>query len=1495
MKAIRRISKKYYLRQIVACWTICAMLLAFAPARVAMAKPSNPVLKYGNATFTELPNGFEVNVNGMKHIIHWNSLNTDWNQFLRFYGPSGAAVLNRVMNNLMTQFNGELTAAGMKIYIINPAGVVFGAGARINVAQLIASNLDISDSDFLADNLVFGKLTENYAIENYAGKVIFNAHAGDVAADRIYLISGKEVWNKGGLVANDCVVLAAGDSVIISETGSSVAVVADMGGGNPADFIVKNMDQMYDGVATKIEAEHVAMAAGDIWSSAFVGAYSDGGSDAVATIDVVGAGNVAITNNMTAEAISNGVDNAIATIDVTAGGNLTIQSGGSSGTEISALAEDGLNNTAEVSLTAGGAFTIDAPDQVTVTAEADSDCFAGNLNQANVNIKGSSVKITGTDLGSTDEPATVKAYAHDAMVNRAGVDIEATECDVEIIGAGSNGDSALVLALAKNGLENYANVGIKAAGDVDIIAKKGQPTTGDDATKAVVLAKAENTCEPGLINEAGVDITAGGDVTVMSEGGALYYEIYVYNHYQGWHWEAVTEIPGWYEGETRAYFTPYEAKVLAIARNAVTNTATVGINAGGDVKVIAKDGGIAKVMAITDGYGEENTSSVDITAGGDVKVLALDGETEEWQTLNTPENWDVQYKQKVIDTPENWDVKIKQWVLETPEYWTWQFRKWRGYYYEYKTMTTSTDNMPYAGSGWSYVSGSKTHYDATYHWEYDWMYGQSTPWPSLSGDWEYAWDWVHHDATWHYNYMWLYGQSSEYPGKPSGWDYAHNSVFHPATYNYHSDFNPSEALIMAKAENAEENTATVGIDAVGGDVVVLGKDGGQAGITALAKDAESLSTNNAKVKITATKVDVTEMVEVEEGVFEEVVVGTRGGDVKVIAKCEGEPSKAEIEALAIGDWTTNNADVLICIDGGVKVKGEDGGKAEIEALAKGCDSINTATVGIGAKGTEGVQVIADRGGEAGISSKAKNGTDNTASTIVCTQGGVLVKATRGGDAEILAQAKTGINNDAYVGVCAVDSVVVQTGETYPDQVEGCDAVIRAEADMGYIQLKDLPLEADPIITTTKAETVVVSHQGNVEVLAYNHGRSGIEAEAEGAHLNTAKVGVAAGADLSPEDVIVLPPEIPDGEVVYAASFDGPMYSTGNVIVEARHGSEAQIYAYAHDAMPTYEYPSTETSEGQEPIMIPGENTASVVICAPGEVRVEADRCSEARIKSRAGENGEDYSINKAKTQVYASEVKVDVASLRHGQGIWAYAEGVGNAHVGSEYCLTQDGLVAEIVTNENGSAELIINDYSQRTDCPTCPPCPCEEPGVLPVTAAEPAADVPAPVAPLPPYFIPRIEGCPQLTQAAAAELGIPDETLQVGLGNALALNPNLQPCGACASLLNAASILKDVDGARMAAMMQVFNATAPADAPFTPEMATSIAMAFEGAAEGSQYASAMEFVDAFVQYAAALDSLGSPVGDSTAFVMGKYGEGLGQNSNMADFVAGRIASGQTF
>ncbi len=171
--------------------------------------------------------------------------------------------------------------------------------------------------------------------------------------------------------------------------------------------------------------------------------------------------------------------------------------------------------------------------------------------------------------------------------------------------------------------------------------------------------------------------------------------------------------------------------------------------------------------------------------------------------------------------------------------------------------------------------------------------------------------------------------------------------------------------------------------------------------------------------------------------------------------------------------------------------------------------------------------------------------------------------------------------------------------------------------------------------------------------------------------------------------------------------------------------------------------------------------------------------------------------------------------------------------------------------------------------------------------------------APLAKPEFPVIQGCPVEMEAVSLELGIPRETIQISIANSLALNPNIQPCQACASLIEAANILRDPDGSKMAAMNQIFNELAPSDAPFTPEMADSIVSAFaDHAGDGTQYALVSEYIDAFVKYISILDTgLGAPVGDSAIFVMLKHGTGItnGENTNVSAFIASRLENMETF
>ena len=150
--------------------------------------------------------------------------------------------------------------------------------------------------------------------------------------------------------------------------------------------------------------------------------------------------------------------------------------------------------------------------------------------------------------------------------------------------------------------------------------------------------------------------------------------------------------------------------------------------------------------------------------------------------------------------------------------------------------------------------------------------------------------------------------------------------------------------------------------------------------------------------------------------------------------------------------------------------------------------------------------------------------------------------------------------------------------------------------------------------------------------------------------------------------------------------------------------------------------------------------------------------------------------------------------------------------------------------------------------------------------------------------------------QAVANELSISSESLQLSIRNAMATNPNIQPCEACQSLMTAATVLSDVDGARLAAMNQIFNTLAPVDAPFTPEVSASVVTAFaQLGTEDSQYALATEYVDAFVQYVAVLNELKTPLGDAVAFTLEKHGSALSGediNPNITAYIMSQLVPG---
>jgi filamentous hemagglutinin family protein len=214
-----------------------------------------------------------VTVNQAQSVIEWGTLgvsgsggiDTVAGETLTFLqkeglGLSNSAVLNRMMSGDPTSFGGVLNGQDMRIFIVNPAGIVFEGGSSVNVTQLVASGLGMTNEAFL--NFLNGT-TNEMVFEDGEGNVI---NTGSIfATDSIYLV-GKRVQNNTRIQAlGGVVVMASGDSVYITHENSNVLVEVDV----PEDPMNTDFD-VWNRSSIKVDDGTVVLAAGDTFSGAIV-------------------------------------------------------------------------------------------------------------------------------------------------------------------------------------------------------------------------------------------------------------------------------------------------------------------------------------------------------------------------------------------------------------------------------------------------------------------------------------------------------------------------------------------------------------------------------------------------------------------------------------------------------------------------------------------------------------------------------------------------------------------------------------------------------------------------------------------------------------------------------------------------------------------------------------------------------------------------------------------------------------------------------------------------------------------------------------------------------------------------------------------------------------------------------------------------------------------------------------------------------------------------
>ncbi|RFP24403.1 filamentous hemagglutinin N-terminal domain-containing protein [Duganella sp. BJB488] len=201
------------LGMLLALGTAGGAALAGPPAVNAL--PSGAQLVAGQASIATSGNQMTVTQGSNQAILNWQRFDIGANAGVRFDQPSSAAVaLNRVIGGDPSQIYGKLSSNG-SVFLINPQGVLFGAGAQVDVGALGASSLNLSDSAFLSGRYDFAGSSGAGAVRN-DGSI-------RVAAGGYVALIGPSVVNHGGISApRGGVALAAGEQVSVDLRGDGL-------------------------------------------------------------------------------------------------------------------------------------------------------------------------------------------------------------------------------------------------------------------------------------------------------------------------------------------------------------------------------------------------------------------------------------------------------------------------------------------------------------------------------------------------------------------------------------------------------------------------------------------------------------------------------------------------------------------------------------------------------------------------------------------------------------------------------------------------------------------------------------------------------------------------------------------------------------------------------------------------------------------------------------------------------------------------------------------------------------------------------------------------------------------------------------------------------------------------------------------------------------------------------------------------------------------------
>ena len=188
---------------------------AFAGPPSPNALPTGGQITAGSGNISQSGNLMTVNQLTDKMVANWQTYNIGQNAGVTYQQPGFSSIaLNRILGQDPSQIYGRLTANG-QVFLLNPAGVIFGPTSRVDVGGIVASTLNMSDADFLA-----GKY--NFKSTGTPGTILNQGNITTAPGGVVAFIS-QNVKNEGAITApGGKVALAAGNAVSLDFAGDGL-------------------------------------------------------------------------------------------------------------------------------------------------------------------------------------------------------------------------------------------------------------------------------------------------------------------------------------------------------------------------------------------------------------------------------------------------------------------------------------------------------------------------------------------------------------------------------------------------------------------------------------------------------------------------------------------------------------------------------------------------------------------------------------------------------------------------------------------------------------------------------------------------------------------------------------------------------------------------------------------------------------------------------------------------------------------------------------------------------------------------------------------------------------------------------------------------------------------------------------------------------------------------------------------------------------------------